>query len=218
MLCHGCHSILRCPLSFKHAGYFEHGTIHCFGFSNLAFSFVRDAYFACCHNQRILPLCSWLAVYIREHSSGQLLTPLPAIRFADLQPPGSSCSLISMLNLFLLGSQRSDWYKKFHPCSTNSPSPKKKEASDCFPTSLVLSYLELHLLISSSSKKNHKFYFLLLPFYINLNFYVVFSLFFYLMLFCALSFHSDQLEKVKKNCCASSWLFMPFLVIESYKI
>ena len=122
MLCHGCHSILRCPLSFKHAGYFEHGTIiHCFGFSNLAFSFAREAYFACCHNQRILPLCSWLAVYIREHSSGQWLTPLPAIRFADLQPPGSSCSLISMLNLFVLGSQPSDWYKKSHPSSTNTP-------------------------------------------------------------------------------------------------
>ena len=121
MLCHGCHSILRFPLSFKHAGYFEHGTIHCFGFSNLAFRFTKEAYFACYGNQRILPLCSWLPIYIREYNNGQLLIPLPAIHFADLQPPGSSCSLISMLNLFVLGSQPSDWYKKSHPSSTNTP-------------------------------------------------------------------------------------------------
>ena len=91
------------------------------GFSNLVFSFARDAYFACCRNQRILPLCSWLPIYIRQYSNGQLLIPLPAIHFEDLEPPGSSCSLISMLNLFVLGSQPSDWYKKSHPSSTNTP-------------------------------------------------------------------------------------------------
>ena len=154
------------------------------GFSNLVFSFARDAYFACCRNQRILPLCSWLPIYIRQYSNGQLLIPLPAIHFADLQPPGSSCSLISMLNLFVLGSQPSDWYKKSHPSSTNSP------------------YLQLRLSIQSAVLEKIIIFFAA-SYIVNLHCYVVLSFFLYLLLFCALSLRSDQLEKVKKkkkNC------------------
>ena len=70
--------------------------------------------------------------------------------------------------------------KKSHPSSTNTP------------------YLQLRLSIQSAVLEKIIIFFAA-SYIVNLHCYVVLSFFLYLLLFCALSLRSDQLEKVKKK-------------------